>query len=106
MRDVARVGAGTPLAKELTGHIDPWLLAGVLFLRSARSPAAYVIAPRRRTPTEASLHASDLPWLAAASFVGGGVGPVRPMVGLARTDGASAGLLLSPEGLATRAIPS
>ena len=47
---------------------------------------------------------ADLPWLAGWSLVGGCLGPLLLMPGLARTDAASASLLLNLEGLATLAI--
>ena len=52
----------------------------------------------------APLRRSDLPWLAAIVFFGGVIGPLSLMLGLARTDAASAALLLNLEGLATMAI--
>ena len=55
-------------------------------------------------PVEAPLRRSDLPWLALVILAGGIVGPLLLMLGLARTDAASASLLLNLEGLATMGI--
>jgi len=53
---------------------------------------------------EASLKRADLPWLAAVVLFGGVLGPLFLMLGVARSDAASASLLLNLEGLATMAI--
>ncbi len=99
-------GASTPLAKLLLGGVDPWLLAGLLYLGAGLGLAVVQAArgvlrlPRREAP----LRRADLPWLAAVVVAGGMVGPVLLMLGLARIDAASASLLLNLEGLATMAI--
>ena len=94
-------GAATPLAKLLLGPLDPWLLAGVLYLGSGAGLAIVRLA--RREPV-ASLARADLPWLAAAIAFGGGVGPVLLMWGLAHASAASASLLLNAEGVLTALI--
>ena len=50
---------------------------------------------------EIPLQRKDVPWLAGAIVAGGIVGPVLSMAGLARTDAATASLLLTLEGVAT-----
>jgi drug/metabolite transporter (DMT)-like permease len=99
-------GASTPIAKLLLGTIDPWLLAGVLYLGSGTGLACLVALQRLRgvAPTEAKLTLYDLPWLAGAVLAGGCVGPVMLMVGLSRTPASTAALMLNLEGLATMAI--
>ena len=82
-------GASTPLAKLLLGAVDPWLLAGVLYLGAGLGLA--LVRPWLRRlgeggAAEAPLRRSDLPWLAAVVFFGGVHGPVLLMLGLARTD--------------------
>src|SRR6267142_1289554 len=49
---------------------------------------------------EMTLRHSDLPWLSGAIIAGGVVGPVLLLVGLTRTDAATASLLLTLEGVA------
>ena len=99
-------GASTPLAKLLLGSVDPWLLAGLLYL-GAGSGLALVHLSRgvlKLAPVEAPLRRSDIPWLAAVVVSGGIIGPLLLMLGLVRTDAAGASLLLNMEGLATMGI--
>jgi drug/metabolite transporter (DMT)-like permease len=95
-------GLSTPLAKLLLGAVDPWLLAGLLYLGSGLGLALWRLA--RPATAEAPLRRADLPWLAAAVLIGGVAGPVLLMLGLARIEAASAALLLNLEGLTTIAI--
>jgi drug/metabolite transporter (DMT)-like permease len=99
-------GASTPLAKLLLGAIDPWLLAGLLYLGSGLGLAAVHLGRRSLgiAPPETPLARADLPWLAGAVLAGGVVGPVLLMIGLRATPASSAALLLNLEGLATMAI--
>ena len=99
-------GASTPLAKMLLGTVDPWLMAGILYL-GAGTGLAVAHALRRVlgfARAEAPLRAGDVPWLFAMVVTGGIAGPLLLMLGLARIDAASASLLLNVEGLATMAI--
>ena len=102
----ALFGASTPFAKLLLGAIDPWLLAGLLYLGAGIGLAVVHLYARRAAlpAVEAPLRRSDLPWLGLVILAGGIVGPVLLMLGLARTDAASASLLLNLEGLATMGI--
>src|SRR5689334_13706692 len=86
--------------------MDPWLLAGLLYLGSGLGLAVLHFGRRLfGTPAiEAPLRSSDLPWLGAAVLAGGVIGSLLLMVGLARTAASSAALLLNLEGLATMAI--
>jgi drug/metabolite transporter (DMT)-like permease len=102
----ALFGASTPLAKALLGAVDPWMLAGLLYL-GAGLGLALVHGLRRtlRLPAiEAPLRRADLSWLALVIAAGGIAGPLLLMLGLARTDAAGAALLLNLESLATMAI--
>ncbi len=74
----ALFGASTPLAKALLGAIDPWMLAGLLYLGSGLGLAVLRLGQRLRggAPAEAPLARRDVPWLAAVVLSGGVIGPV------------------------------
>jgi drug/metabolite transporter (DMT)-like permease len=101
----ALFGVSTPAAKVLLGSVDPTILAGMLYCgaglgvavlrRLGRSAISQPDAP------EVALNRKDLPWLAGAIVAGGILGPVLLMAGLARTEAATASLLLTLEGVAT-----
>jgi drug/metabolite transporter (DMT)-like permease len=99
-------GASTPFSKLLLGEVGPQLLAGLLYL-GAGVGLAFVHLGRAAVglpAPEAPLRRSDIPWLAAVVFFGGMIGPLLLMLGLVRTNAASAALLLNLEGLATMSI--
>jgi drug/metabolite transporter (DMT)-like permease len=95
-------GASTPCAKLLLGSVDPWLLAGLLYLGSGGG--LLLVRLLRRGGGEAPLARADLPWLAAAIAAGGVAGPLLLLLGLSRSSAAATALLLNLEGLATLAI--
>ena len=102
----ALFGASTPFAKLLLGEVSPWVLAAVLYLGSGVGLAAW-IALRPRLPNRervAAIPRPDWPWLVAAIAAGGVAGPILLMQGLARTDAASASLLLNLEAVLTATI--
>jgi drug/metabolite transporter (DMT)-like permease len=103
LASAALFGASTPVAKVLLGSIDPWLLAGLLYFGSGVGLFLYraVGGARGRKGAEAPLRRADLPWLAAAIFAGGVVGPVLLMAGLASTPSSTAALMLNLESVAT-----
>ena len=98
----ALFGASTPLAKIFVGAISPLALAGLLYLGSGIGLGAWLLL-RKRLPAP-TLAARDLPWLAGAIVAGGIVGPALLMYGLARTDAASASLLLNLEAVLTAVL--
>lgn len=102
----ALFGASTPFAKILLGHMDPWTLAGLLYLGSGAGLGFFHLARRAAgSPSpDAPVRLSDLPWLAGAILTGGVAGPLLLMIGLTTTPGATAALLLNLEGLATMLI--
>jgi len=79
------------------------MLAGLLYcgagigIAGIRRALPWIIS---RTP-EVSLARSELPWLAGAIGSGGVVGPLLLMIGLTRTDAATASLLLTLEAAVT-----
>jgi drug/metabolite transporter (DMT)-like permease len=102
----ALFGASTPLAKMMLGNVDPWMLAGLLYLGAGIGLAVvYLSRAALHVPAiEAPLRRADVPWLAAVIAAGGILGPLFLMFGLARTAAAGASLLLNLEGLATMGI--
>jgi drug/metabolite transporter (DMT)-like permease len=100
----ALFGISTPAAKVLLGSIDSTVLAGLLYcgagvgMTVVRVLSGAIAGP---SAGDVSLGRKDLPWLAAAIFAGGIVGPVLLMFGLARTDAATASLLLTLESVLT-----
>ena len=99
-------GASAPLSKILLGVVDPWLLAGILYLGAGLGLA--VVHWGRPVlglaNVETPLQRPDMPWLAAVIVFGGMLGPLFLMLGLSQTSAASGSLLLNLEGLATMAI--
>ena len=93
-------GAAAPLSKPLSGALDPFMLAGLLYVGAGvglLALRAVSLAGRR----EARLNWRDGPWLAAAIAAGGVAAPALLMAGLARTSASNAALLLNLEGVAT-----
>ncbi len=99
-------GASTPLSKFLLGSIDPWMLAGILYLAAGLGLFVVRIINKelQQETAEAALTAADYPWLAAVVIIGGMIGPLLLMLGLSRTTAGQASLLLNLEGLATMGI--
>lgn len=102
----ALFGASTPFAKLLLGFVYPWAMAGLLYLGAGLGLATvHLSRAALRLPTiEAPLRRADVPWLALVILVGGVLGPLLLMFGLARTDAATTSLLLNLEALATMGI--
>jgi drug/metabolite transporter (DMT)-like permease len=102
----ALFGASTPLAKMMLAGVDPWMMAGLLYLGAGIGLAAVHLSRNALgiPAVEAPLRRADMPWLAAVIASGGLFGPLFLMFGLARTDAAGASLLLNLEGLATMGI--
>ncbi len=99
----AAFGASTPVAKLLLSSINPWMLAGLLYLGSGIG-LSLLIAIRKFTGSssdEAKLTWINLPWLAGTILFGGVFGPLLLLLGLNLTDAASASLLLNLEAVFT-----
>jgi len=105
LASAALFGLSTPVAKMLLADVPPLALAGLLYLgsgigllawREARRPGS-----RGRVTREAPLIRADWPWMAGAILAGGVIAPMLLMLGLERTSGAAASLLLNLEGLFT-----
>jgi drug/metabolite transporter (DMT)-like permease len=103
LASAALFGASTPFVKLLLGGgLDPWLLAGLLYLGAGLGLGLMALA--RGGGIEAPLRRRDLPRLALITTIGGILGPVLLMFGLAQTSASTASLLLNLEGLATMGI--
>src|SRR5215510_9072269 len=99
----ALFGLSTPAAKVLLGSADPVVVAGLLYCGAGIGVAVLrrlfgSVLPRTE---EVALGRGDLLWLGGAIVAGGIVGPLLLMTGLARTDAATASLLLTLESAAT-----
>jgi drug/metabolite transporter (DMT)-like permease len=102
-------GLSTPLAKLLVADIQPVLLAGLLYAGSGIGLSLWLIVRRlfrqsSNNSNEASLRRSDIPWLSAAVFFGGVLGPVLLMIGLVSTPASTASLMLNLEGVLTAVL--
>ena len=93
-------GATAPAAAQLAGETSAFTLAGLLYLGAGLWVFPAVV---RRPPTRRAL---AMEWRPAVSAVvaGGAIGPVLLMAGLARTDPATASILLNTELVATVVI--
>lgn len=91
-------GASTPLAKLLLGSVNPFLLAGLLYLGSGLGLGLYRLI--RRAP-RVRLARRDIAPLAGAIVFGGMLGPVLLMVGLTVLPATGASLLLNAEAVFT-----
>lgn len=94
-------GIGTPFAKLLLGPVNPWLLAGLLYLGSGLGLALVRVWRQRRKANTRHLSHAETRWLAGAILAGGVVAPVLLMWGLSRMPASSAALLLNAEGTLT-----
>lgn len=91
-------GAGTPLAKWLLDTVDPWMLAGLLYLGSGIGLTIY---RHLRHAPAVRLARSEIPWFAGAILSGGIIAPVLLMLGLKGMSAAGASLLLNAESVFT-----
>lgn len=93
----ATFGMTVPIAKAWFGGINPWLLAGLLYLGSGLGLTAWAATQRRPW----SVRRNELPWLAGAVLAGGILAPVLLLFGLRGVPASTAALLLTCEGLFT-----
>jgi drug/metabolite transporter (DMT)-like permease len=96
-------GLSAPAAKLLVGHVDPWLLAGLLYLGSGVGLGLWRLGQSLwgHSATEAPLTRRDIRWLAGAIVFGGVIGPVLLTYGLAAGTAVQSSLLLNLEGVFT-----
>lgn len=100
-------GASTPAAKYLLGQIDPWLLAGLLYLGSGLG-LLFLLIIRYSLSSDISREAvltwNDWKWLLGATLSGGIVAPILLMYALVETGAATTSLLLNLESVFTAFI--
>ncbi|MHB1101781.1 MAG: DMT family transporter [Devosia sp.] len=99
-------GASAPISKLLLGAVNPWLLAGILYLGAGVGLAIFHFGRRSFgiAAVEAGLRRKDIPWLLAVICFGGVLAPLLLMLGLSQTTASTGSLLLNLEGLATMVI--
>jgi drug/metabolite transporter (DMT)-like permease len=98
----ATFGVSAPFAKLLGARVPTLLLAGLLY-GGAGLALTLMRRPRRSAP-ETPLRRSDWPALVAITVLGGMVGPVLMLVGLARVSASAGALLLNLEGPLTAVV--
>lgn len=91
-------GAGTPLAKLLLDAVNPWMLAGLLYLGSGVGLTLYRLLSHA---SAVRLPRNEVPWFAGAILAGGIIGPVLLMFGLTGMPASEASLLLNAESVFT-----
>jgi len=105
-------GLSPPLAKLLVKDIHPVVLAGFLYLGVFFGLEIYSVGRKMiihkpdslSSSPDPSLEKKDFPWLSGAILAGGVIAPISLMIGLTKTSGFSASLLLNLEGLTTALI--
>lgn len=95
-------GCSAPLIASLTGSGSALSIAGLLY--AGATLALLVVRLVRGTQAETPLSRQDWPALAALTLLGGVVGPLALVLGLARLPAASSSLLLNLEAVFTLAI--
>lgn len=96
-------GASTPASKALLGSLEPFQLAGLLYLGAALGMAP-VVALEGGTAARLRLDRANSWRLAGAIFFGGMLGPLLLLTALRLTLAGSVSLLLNLEGVATAVL--
>jgi drug/metabolite transporter (DMT)-like permease len=100
-------GASAPLAKLLSGEVEPIPLAAFLYLGSGIGLLGIKLFQRinrQGSDSEARVEKSDFGWLAGAIMAGGVAAPITLLFSLRNTPAATTSLLLNFEGAATTLI--
>jgi drug/metabolite transporter (DMT)-like permease len=94
-------GASTPAAKQFTGSMSPWHMAGLLYAGAGVCVTPWALRGARQMPRASSRQRA---YLLGALLSGGVVGPVLLVMGLARAPAASVALWLNLETVATAVL--
>lgn len=100
-------GISTPVAKILVGSVSPVMLAGLLYAGSGVGLLLLLVLRRlsqKRAAPISMPRGNEWGWLAGAILLGGVLGPVALMYGLAATSASNASLLLNLESVFTALI--
>jgi len=99
-------GVSTPIAKILIGSVSPVMLAGLLYAGSGLGLLVVFVWRRlgKRAMSISMPRGKEWVWLAAAILLGGIMGPLALMHGLAATPASTASLLLNLEAVFTAVI--
>ncbi len=100
----ALFGASTPASKLLLGELEPFQLAGLLYLGAALAMAPTVPLQRRRHVRPPRLDRRNRLRLGGAILFGGVIGPVLLLFGLGLSLAGSVSLLLNLEMVATAVL--
>src|SRR5262245_25732632 len=96
-------GASTPASKALLASLEPFQLAGLLYLGAAVGMAP-IAAVEWSRGVQLRLNQANMLRLGGAVFFGGVLGPVLLLVALRLTPAGSVSLLLNLEGVATAVL--
>lgn len=97
-------GAGAPAAKVLLESIDPWLMAGFLYVGAGVGLSVLRLgrqAVTKRVVAEARLTGQGWRWFIGAAIAGGIIAPALLMNGLDRTPASTGSLFLNLEAVLT-----
>jgi drug/metabolite transporter (DMT)-like permease len=96
-------GTNTPLAKLFLGNVQPWMLAGLMYLGGGIGLAPFLLLRKKQLSTSALQH-KDWKSLLGSMLTGGLAAPVLLMMGLDHSPAAVVSLLLNFESVFTALV--